>query len=127
MEERLKRIGNWFTRDRIAIIGGILVLLQLLMIEISGIAVAVVSHNYLLLSLATYLLIMPISEICISQKPFEKVVKTLLKKPYTSNVVFFVVGLITIALSWKYFVAFLLCIPQAILYGQYCRAKEEFN
>lgn len=127
MEERLKRIASWFTTERIAIIGGILVLFLLLMIEISGIAVAVVAHNYFVLSLATYLLIMPISEICINKKPFEKIVKNLLKKQYTSNVIFFVVGLITIALSWKYFVAFLLCIPQAILYGQYCRAKEEFD
>ena len=66
------------------------------------------------------------SEVFIERKLSEKVEKILLNKPYTSNVIFFIVGLITVALSWKYFVAFLLCIPQAILYGQYCRLKEEF-
>jgi len=127
MEKRLKRIGNWFTRDRIAIVGGIACLVLLLMMEGFAIAVAVVAHNYVALSVFTYIVIAPISQFFINEKPFKKVVKTLLKKQYTSNVVFFVVGLITTLLSWKYFVAFLLCILQAILYGQYCRAKEEFN
>lgn len=126
MEERLKRIAKWFNRERIAIITGIYFIIMLIVMEILGIVLAVGEHNYLLLSFFTYIILMVITECFVKKNLFKKVVKALLKKTYTSNLLFFIVGCITIALSWKYFIAFLICIPQAILYGEYCRLKEGF-
>lgn len=120
MEKKLKKIVK---EERIEIIGGFLFLLILIIMECLAVGVAVVGHNYLLLSVYTYVWVLMITECFVKKYLFKKIANKLLKKKYISNIIFFITACITFALSWKYFIAFLFCIPQAILYGEYCKMK----
>ena len=121
MEKKLKKI---IKEERIEIIGGFLFLIILIIMECLAVKVAVVEHNYLLLSVYTYVWVLLITECFVKKYVFEKIVKILLKRTSISNLVFFILACITFALSWKYFIAFIFCIPQAILYGEYCKLKS---
>lgn len=124
MERKLNKIANWFKKESNTIAVA-LFLFILTFLEITGIVIAILKHNYVLLTFSTYVWVMMITEVFIKKYFFKKLDYFLIKTPYTSNLIFFVVALITIILSWKYLIAFVLCVIQAMLYGEYCRLKSE--
>ncbi len=125
MEKKLRSIKNWFTMDRLAIIVAVLLPIAVIMIEIVGIMGAVIEKNYFLLSLINYWVILLIMACCFKKCFFKRLTYYLVKRPLSTKLVFFILGVSSIILSIWFFVAFLLCIPQAMIYGEFMRVEEE--
>ena len=125
MERKLNKIVKWFTEERLEVLMGFIYLVTLLGMEVMGIVLAVVEHNYLILAIVTYIWIVMIVQCFIKKIYIKNLVEKLMKTPYTSNLLFFITGIIAIILSWKYFVAFIFCVLHSFAYGEYCKLKEE--
>lgn len=125
MEEKLNKIVTQADQERSEVILGLLWLVYLIFVEIAAIAVAINIHNYLLLSGITYIWVWMITECFVKKYLFKKLDNFLIKAPRTTGLVFFILFWITAAFSWKYFVAFILCIIQAFIYGEFCRFKKK--
>ncbi len=125
MEKKLRSIKNWFTMDRMAIIIAVLLPIAVIMTEIVSIIGAVIEKNYFLLSIINYFVILLIVAGFFKKCFFKKLTYYLVKRPLSTKLVFFILGVSSIILSWRFFVAFLLCIPQAMIYGEFLRVEEE--
>ena len=126
MEKKLRSIKNWLTTDhRQEIIMTVLLLIIVVICEISGIIEAVDTKNYFLLSAINYLVILLIMTCFFKKCFFKRLTYYLVKRPLSTKLVFFILGVSNIILSCWFFVAFLLCIPQAMIYGEFSRVEEE--
>ena len=127
MKEELNKIVKGANEDRSEAILGIIWLMYLILLEIAAIAVAVNLRNYLLLSGVTYIWVWMLTECFVKKYLFKKLYSFLIKAPRTSGWVFFILFCITAIFSWEYFVAFMFCIIEAFIYGQFCRFKKIKN
>lgn len=126
MEKKLRSIKNWLTTDhRQEIIMIVPFLIIAVILEIFGIQEAVTTKNYFLLSVINYLVILLIMEGFCKKCFFKRLTYYLVKRPLSTKLVFFILGVSSIILSIWFFVAFLLCIPQAMIYGEFSRVEEE--
>ncbi len=110
-------------KGRLLLISGIVNVIGMILSGIIGIFIAVKANNYIILSMFTYILFLMITECYVKKVISKKMIKKLVEHSDISSAVFLIVGVSTIALSWKYFIAFILCIPQAMLYSEYCKFK----
>lgn len=90
-----------------------------------GIWIAVVANNYLFLSIITFLLIWMITECFVNKIFFEKIDNYLLETPKATILVFWIIFIITMILSWKYFVGFILSTILAFMLGDFKNNKKE--
>ncbi len=125
MEKKLRSIENWLTTNRKEIILVVLVLIELVIGEIASIMGAVIAKSYCLLSIITYFLILLIMAGFFKKCFFKRLTYYLVKRPLSTKLVFSILAISSIILSIWFFVAFLLCIPQAIIYGEFSRVEEE--
>lgn len=89
-----------------------------------GIWIAVVLQKYLILSMITFLWVWMIQE-CLSNKIFfKKLDNYLLQTPKATTLVFGVIFIITMILSWNYFVGFMLTTILAFIIGDFRKNKE---
>lgn len=125
MERKLNKIVKWFTKERLEVLMGFICLVTLLGMEVMGIVLAILEHNYLILAIVTYIWIVFIVQCYIKKMYIKNLVEKLIQIPYTSNLLFFITGIIAIILSWKYFIAFIFCMVHSFVYGEYSKLKEE--
>ncbi len=97
--------------------------IELLMVAL-GIICGVIAKNYFCLIPWTYLLISTITEKYGKRCIFKKTV-SYMESYWLFCVLMIVLMLFVCILSWKYFIIpMLICIPQAILWGEYVRANK---
>ena len=125
MEKKLRSIKNWFTMDRLEIIIAVTLPIAVIMIGIVGVMEAVIEKNYFILSIITYFVILLIVAGFFKKCFFKRLTYYLVKRPLSTKLIFFILGVSSIILSIWFFVAFLLCIPQAMIYGEFLRVEEE--
>lgn len=124
MRRKLNKIVKLINENEEVILGGFYLILLAIMEGLS-LMTAVFERRYIPLSIFTYIWVWMLTE-CFSQKYFfKKIDEILLRKPQVSNKTFAITAVVTILLSWKCFIAFLICIPQAMILGEYSRMKQE--
>lgn len=89
-----------------------------------GIWIAVVLQKYLILSMITFLWVWMIQECFINKIFFKKLDNYLLQTPKATTLVFGVIFIITMILSWNYFVGFMLTTILAFIIGDFRKNKE---
>lgn len=103
----------------------ILFLIMMLTMEILGIFVAILAHNYLILSTFTYVWVWMITEACVKKIFFNKFNCYLLETPKTTTLTFWTLFVVAAVLSWKYFTAFIFAVILAFMYGDYNKTKKK--
>lgn len=97
---------------------------ELIMVAL-GIICGVITQNYFSLIPWTYILINTITEKYGNKCIFKKTVAHMINNFRFSGLLL-VILIATCILSWKYFIIpIMLCIPQAILWGEYYRIKNK--
>lgn len=125
MEKRLNKIVKWFTANRLEVVEGLLVFIICMTMEIAGGYIAVTMKNYIILSCFTYVWVMILVESFIKKCLFTKLDGVMLKSPSVTKFIFFLISAISIALSYKYFISFVVCTITAFIYGEFCRLESE--
>ncbi|MCI8344470.1 MAG: hypothetical protein HFJ42_00535 [Clostridia bacterium] len=97
-----------------------------LMLLFGGIEIwiAVVFQKYLILSMITFLWVWMIQECFINKIFFKKLDNYLLQTPKATTLVFGVIFIITMILSWNYFTGFMLTTILAFIIGDFRKNKE---
>ena len=97
-----------------------------LMLLFGGIEIwiAVVFQKYLILSMITFLWVWMIQECFINKIFFKKLDNYLLQTPKATTLVFGVIFIITMILSWNSFTGFMLTTILAFIIGDFRKNKE---
>lgn len=125
MKKNEKRLQNMreFTSDFLGKAVVITAMIIIFLLEIAGINIALEIHNYLLLSLFGYVVVT--IAMCYTKKVFfKKLNGLLLKKPVFAEVVLYILAGITIIISRKSFIAFILTIIIAVMHVDFLKVIE---
>lgn len=125
MEKRLNKIVKWFTANRLMVLEGLIVFIFFMAMEIGGVYIAVTMKNYIVLSCYTYVIVMIIVESFFKKRLFKKLDGLMLKNPSITKVIFLMISSISIALSYRYFIACIVCVITSFIYGEFCRLENE--
>lgn len=125
MEKRLNKIVKWFTANRLMVLEGLIVFIFFIAMEIGGVYIAVTMKNYIVLSCYTYVIVMILVESFFKKRLFKKLDGWMLRNPTITKIMFFMISAISIALSYRYFIACIVCTITAIIYGEFCRLENE--
>lgn len=105
----------------------LIALIAMLVYEIFAIEIAIVIKCYLVLSLGTFSCIKLILECFINKIFFEKLDNYLLETPKVTTLLFWIIFIISMILSWDNFVGFIISTILAFILGDYRNNKENKN
>lgn len=105
----------------------IFVLIYMLASEILGILVAIHVHNYLILSIFTYMWVLMIVEALVQKIFFKKTNCKLLETPKATSLLFGVLFVVAVVLSWQYFEAFIFAVILAFMHADYNKTKNKMK
>lgn len=125
MKKRLNKIVKWFATNRLKVVEGLFVFIICMTMEVAAGYIAVKMKNYAILSCYTYVFVMVFVESFVKKYLFTKLHGVMLKSPSVTKFVFFLISAISIVLSCKYFIAFIVCTITAFIYGEFCRLESE--
>lgn len=102
----------------------ILYLITTLLMGILGIHIAIQEHNYLLLSISAYFLVLMISETYVKKIFFDKFNCYLLDNPKATLLTYWTVTIILLISSLKYLTAFVFLVVLAFMDADYNKTKK---
>ena len=116
-----------YLRNNIWICEVISLLIVLLVSEIFGIFIAINVHNYLILSITTYIWVWMISEAFMKKIFFERFDLYLMKTPKATLLIFWMAFVVAVVLSWNYFAAFVFMVILAFIHADYNKTKKKMK
>lgn len=128
LEALLNKVVELFSVEGIRlheVIQALISLVLMCLYEGLGIWMAVVGNVYLVLSIATFLWVWMITECFINKIFLKKLNNYLLETPKATTLVFWILFIFSIILSWKYFIGFILSVILAFMLADFIKNKEK--
>jgi len=98
-------------------------LVFMVLLEIPSILIAIIAQVYIILSLVTCILVLITSEVLVTKIFFNKFNKYLLQTPKATELIYCILNIVGLLLSWYYFAAFIFLVILAFMKGDYNKTK----
>lgn len=102
-------------------LGMLLMLVIMLMAEVAGIFIAIQSNIYIILSGMTFMWVWLIAACCVKKIFFNKLNNYLLETPKATALIFYIILIAILILSWKCLIGFIFSVILAFIIADYIK------
>lgn len=126
LEKLLNKVADWLRKE--GTIAQIVTYAIFILLEVLLFLEGILLHEYILLTLGTYIIVRLVLLDCTEKIFFKRLNKVLIETPKCTAIIFFILAIVTLIISNYSFVAVIMAVIQAVIYENfknYTKLKAE--